>query len=722
MEEVYDELGISKEVLYRMTAENLGISKHPGLSIFKQHGFVYDSVSGQTQAVGRCPFCGHMKHFFINPERKAWDCKTCGKAGGFKTFLVEVANHFQQYFVGKPAEELSENRGISIETLKRHNVGYNPFTKAYTLPIPSIDEKEMWDVKVYKDKRLNIGAGCFAALFNWEKLQDNNKVQDIWICEGEWDGMALEEIFIALGRKDKVCAVPGANTFKQDWAFMFKGKNVRVLYDNDKAGVDGSHKVFKALGSISKKLSFINWPDTFDDGFDVRDYYKKNNRDARRTFALLSKFLKDTPKGATAELLETIEAKKGPEYNGEGMPAEEVYAVFNKWLKLKDTNVIDVLAGTIIANRWDGEPIWLFLVAPSGGVKTELIMSLDDMPDIVSTDDVTPQALVSGSNSSVGGDPSLIPKFHQKIWTIKDFTVALSRNEQEREQIFAILRAAYDQKLQRTFGNGVIRVYNSKFGVVAGVTPIIEMFSDKHTALGERFIRYHVPTPTMFADQKYIVKQAIKNSRSPTGMRDEIKATMAKAMNYNFGEAPHVPEAIEDKVIALAKWTSMLRATVFRELYSKEMTHSPMAELPTRLGIQLYKHLQGVTAFRRKKEATEAEFSITKQIAIATAPHRLERIIRGMYLLGKQKQFTISEICKFSGLPQVTTLRLAENMQALGIFDVRTEGRMKSYGFSKEILNIMQITGLYALCDKCSYAGVCVNLKPKPKGCLYAHN
>ena len=53
-----------------------------------------------------------------------------------------------------------------------------------------------------------------------------------------------------------------------------------------------------------------------------------------------------------------------------------VKEVFRKWLYLKDENLIDVVLGSVIANRTPSDPIWLFIVAPAGGSKTEVIRSL----------------------------------------------------------------------------------------------------------------------------------------------------------------------------------------------------------------------------------------------------------------------------------------------------------------------------------------------------------
>jgi len=102
---------------------------------------------------------------------------------------------------------------------------------------------------------------------------------------------------------------------------------------------------------------------------------------------------------------------------------------------------------------------------------------------IATASSITPHALVSGANFSGGGDPSLIPQWNGQVVIFKDLTVLLNLNIVAREEIFSIFRDCYEGRTEKSFGNGVRRVYDSKFGIIAGVTPIIEIFAETHTAM-----------------------------------------------------------------------------------------------------------------------------------------------------------------------------------------------------------------------------------------------
>lgn len=61
---------------------------------------------------------------------------------------------------------------------------------------------------------------------------------------------------------------------------------------------------------------------------------------------------------------------------------EGVKAVFRKWLFIgADDEVIDVIMACAIDRKLSGDPLWLFLISPSGGTKTEIVRSLQNDED-----------------------------------------------------------------------------------------------------------------------------------------------------------------------------------------------------------------------------------------------------------------------------------------------------------------------------------------------------
>lgn len=637
---------------------------HKNLTCYKQLGLHPLKVAG-SQVVCDCPFCGKSAKFYVNPITKRWDCKVCTREGGFKTFVEEMVKICTEAFKGMEAIAFAKSRGISVKVLKSHSIGYNIINKSYVLPIPDVTGKDIWDVRVYANKKLMSLSGYQVGLFGWDTC---TKADTIWLCEGEWDKMALECILAKTSEKDfAVLAVPGAGTFKQEWYTIFSGKTVHVLYDHDEPGKKGANKVYAGIGQIAKHIDFIHWPDEKKDGYDVRDFkIETDDSEVSQLQALVSMLqpMPPAPKDGVIETAQSVELKDT--YDGPYIPLDVQYAKYREWLHLPNTDVLSVLYGSVLANRLDGDPIWLFIVAPPGGTKTELLNSISDGPNIYTTSSLTPRSLVSGAITSGGVDPSLIPKLDQKVLIIKDFTTILDLNQMQRDEIFGILRDAYDGKTEKTFGNGTNRSYKSKFGIISGVTPAIWQYTEGNSSLGERFLHYNIPIPNGARERATYLERARGNAGRETQMREELAALGTSVLKHNFQCNVQASETVHRKTSALAQYVSKMRGTVVRDKFTHEITHDAYSELGTRLVKQFTKFMYGIAMYHAEAEITPKIYKMVKDMAVSTVPARNERIIRMIYS-EPDRTYTSHEVAEEMKIAEAICSRLLENMDMLGM-------------------------------------------------------
>lgn len=103
-------------------------------------------------------------------------------------------------------------------------------------------------------------------LYNAETLKGLKKGDRVFICEGEFDAMILEQ------HGYRAVAVVGVNNFKPEMTELFKGFEVVLAFDNDEAGQAGALKVAKLFEGIGQAVKIKKLPEEIKD---ITDYFIK---------------------------------------------------------------------------------------------------------------------------------------------------------------------------------------------------------------------------------------------------------------------------------------------------------------------------------------------------------------------------------------------------------------------------------------------------------------
>lgn len=675
--------------------------KYPDLATYFQLGMIPNKKSGK-QILCTCPFCDAEDRFYVNPKSKKWDCKKCDLSGGFKSFIDEMYKVQKSRMNRKKYHALAKLKSLSVDTLKNHSFGYDDVNEHYTLYIHGETKKEIINVRIIdrRGKFLNV-SGFTVVPFGLRKLKTQSTV---WLTEGEWDKFALEEMLESKDIDDSVICIPGAKVFKPEWIPYFTNKNINVCYDHDEAGFKGSIKVHNTMVAKAKSMQFIHWPEDSKDKYDLRDFYKENVEKPKTRIKKLKKLLKDKPREVEGLATDGTELELDA-YDGEFIAPKEIEAEYKKWMHMPSTDVLDVLFGTIIANRLPGQPLWLFLVGPSGVGKTEYVESLAKGANITSESHVTAKSLISGAHGPGGSDPSLIPKLNRQMLLIKDFTVTINSNPFEVEETFGILRDIYDGHIDRSYGNGTERKYSDiNFGIIAAVTPIIDSFTKENTALGERFLKYRLPTPENARERMEYIKRALHNSADQIQMRKELSDIGTRVISYDYPHIEKVSMAISTKIMALSQFVSMARAAVMRDKYHRDrITTKPFQELGTRLAQQFSKLIRGISMYRGKDTPSDKEYEIVKQIGLSSIPEQIETVINFMDEEDPQDMYDLSTIQKILRIDITECEYVLEDMVAIGILSFEhTENKgsklrsnKKSWYLSNDALFLIKEGELY---------------------------
>lgn len=700
---------------------------------FLCHGFDIIGESGE-QVYGNCPLCGDQKHFYVGTKTGLWDCKKCGRHGNVTTFLTMRFRLCLEQTTAKDYIHLRREKRLPVRAFKRYKVAWDG--EQWLFPCFN-EKKNIIDLRRWKPgtKKMMSTTCCKTALFSVHHLLRTNGTTNpgiVWLCEGEWDAMALAELLVQARGKtnDVVLGVPGAETFKDEWVKHFTGREIRICYDNDDAGDRGAIKAGTKLRGTARRVQYLSWPESRETGYDVRDHILavwKDGSKPKRALLRLQDLLTDTQRRAQpSDRDEDGDADEGwKDYTNPKRPMPPIQTLprdqrptFKEVVRTFEANgvVMDpemvvclrIVLATIAASQLDGVPLWFKIIGAPGGGKTLVIAAARMSDQVIYRSSIGPKNLVSGFGNAAS-DPSLIPILHGRTLCFKDETQLLAAHPQDRGETNAVLRGAFDGHVSQAFGNGIYREYYSKFNIVGGVTHAVNLVND--AALGERFLRLELRKPNRAEDTARI-KRVIQNVTAEIGneqkAEERIQESVRCFLAFHFKTKPKINSEQVDKLIPLCNLIGYLRAVVeWRRSkgsasFDAEVAFRPQPELGTRLAGQLAKLAISLAKIDGRKQVNESDMVIVKRVARDTMTAFHWEVVSAIY---KGKQLSPAAVAKRADIPDTTVRRRIEDLLLLQIIEsvpvkksVRKMSRgkwaEKEYCIQKDIRMLIKKSGV----------------------------
>ena len=597
-------------------------SDHDTLDFYQALGFIQVGVSG-SEVYGECPVCNKNK-LYINSNTGRWDCKVCGRGGSQSGYLQMYLEQCKEEIDQQPAlKELAEFRGLSFTTLWELGVvwdgdmfwfphfgqkGQLLTAQTYRIPKPGNKSRMM---------NLKKADGFSPQLWGLDRYDPKKKINIL--VEGFWDAAAVLEMLSNDDyEKYNVLAVPGANSWKDLWnQYVGTGEELWILFDNDKAGVDGAARIEKM---VSEKLTIrrLQWSEQTFEHADVRDL-------------LLNGSEWDDVKRMVVSTQASPAAPVQQDFRQSWDELMKDYETTNHFER-EQRRVVRLICGTILSHHLGHDPLWLHIVGPAGGGKTRFLSSVQWSNQVHFLSSIGAATLVSGFQTHGGRDPSLLPKLDGKYLVLKDFTEVLELPLKEKEQIYSILRGAYDGHVRREYGNGVVRDYRVKFGIITGVTPVI--YNEASESLGERFLKYRMGS--MSDEEKTGLMSAILDKRELKQSKNQEKEDRLLQQVANFLDYPVDVELLpaidsyyRKKLIALSQFTAYMRTRVQRDSRHRDRITSEnniQYEIGTRLLQQFANLFQGMALLESPYDYSDEDFAIVRHCAFSSCNARYLRI------------------------------------------------------------------------------------------------
>jgi len=378
---------------------------------------------------------------------------------------------------------------------------------------------------------------------------------------------------------------------------------------------------------------------------------------------------------------------------------EKVKETYKKWLSFKttdgreDTELLDIVFAVMKEREFQGDPVWMHIVADSGGIKSELLRALSKY-ETIDIDSITSHTLISGK---VITDPEtgkqrpvkgLLTNLDGKRLIIKDFTIILQIDAKERYLVFSQFRGAYDGYYAASYGtwDKPIKV-DVSFTVITGVTRAIDYHGNLAIILGERFLKVRHEL-----DRKIATFTAMKNAGKELQMRKELgSATLRFLSNLKMPKDVELPESIFNNLMYLALFIAQIRMPVPESTWKSAMMglysdFETTPEYATRLGKQLLKLTKLLCVVRNRNEVNKDDFATTARVGFDTCPQNRLQLVLALY---KKPNQTIEELSKTIGWRVDKTKRkLAELVSLTDV--IEADGELRDFNTKYNLSNTLR--------------------------------
>ncbi len=355
--------------------------------------------------------------------------------------------------------------------------------------------------------------------------------------------------------------------------------------------------------------------------------------------------------------------KRGLEYVKEQV--EKVYL-------LNDPYICKVVVASIISHRLPSDPVWLFIVSPSGGCKTEFINAVSKVKSVHPVSTLTSHTFISGAKQAGGKEASLLLRMQSGIITFEDFTTLLNEHRDELSAIMGQLRSIYGGAFTKDFGTGETIDWVGKITILAGATYAIHTLRRMYSAMGERFLIYALVQP----DRIEAARRTMVNQES--GQMKEMRAHINETFRHYSDEEivipekmPSITDELRQELLDLAELATRARSTVERDWHSatKDILEAHPPEMPTRFAGQLQIMAQALMVINQH-EGHDGLLEEDKHILYKMTLDSITKTNRmAMQELAKYEVIETAGLATKMAFPTTTVRRWLEDLNALEIID-----------------------------------------------------
>lgn len=368
---------------------------------------------------------------------------------------------------------------------------------------------------------------------------------------------------------------------------------------------------------------------------------------------------------------------------GTTMKLHELKQEIEKYQYFEDTNIIDASLASIISTRMKlGDPIWMVIIGPSSGGKSQILrpLSLTDSKFLHRIDDLTENTFLSGMALGKGkGDSSLLLRIgsHGMI-VMSDLTVLFSKAKEARATILSQFRMIYDGEMTKFSGTKDRPItWKGALGILAGSTPSIYHHFEEVADMGERFIYYRMKDynqerATRLAMERKVYGKELDDTLS-AHYADYIKDVIVSNQNTHV----ELSEKTRERILAIACFAERIRTTSHTTFREGIIDRIPSAAMPMRVALQLTSIAKGLAMIRAHEdgftELNDKDLSIIDHCGWSLANDEKRACLKVLAGIAYSVFATTSNVADRIGLNTSVVRNILQNLASVGVLDRRGE-------------------------------------------------
>jgi len=353
-------------------------------------------------------------------------------------------------------------------------------------------------------------------------------------------------------------------------------------------------------------------------------------------------------------------------------------------LYIEDEGIIDIILATIISNSIaQSDPVWLMVVGPSSGGKSQLLRPFAVAnPDLIHrVDDMTENSFISGMKTE---ETSILAKIKEKgIILISDFTVIFSKSPETKNAILSQMRMVFDGEYTRHFGNRAPYTWRGHLGIIAGATPSIYHRMAENADMGERFIYYRMKP---YDNEKAIQKVKSTNLSAKemdtiiSSTYDEYLKSVMKSYNEDLVTI-NVHETTNETIASISPFVTQLRTPVHVDYRTGLVDEIPIQEQSFRVFKQLKAIAHALTVMQyhenKKTKLSDDKIKALKWCAYSLGNEERRTAVKAIVDHDASK-VTIRDVASYIGLDVDITRRYLSQLTSIGI--CKMHGKLEGGG------------------------------------------